>query len=136
MPTVPPSLSRRWPLLLAAVLLVAAVAQASAAPSPTPAPRAEAASRPDGFQRTCGSIAVRGRRLRVDVAEGDGALVTCAQARRVGLRFVRDGHARFRVAGHAWDCYKARADGVGWAYHCFRHAAGDRYVDVGIDRRW
>jgi hypothetical protein len=46
--------------------------------------------------------------------------------------FTRLGHVRYRR--RTFDCYKSRADGEGWDYHCM--TAADAYdVDVGAGRR-
>jgi hypothetical protein len=95
------------------------------------------ASRPEGFVRACGAIQVGKRHLAVDVAEGDGALVTCPHARQVARAFVRDHRDSFRVGGRKWECYKSRPGPGGWAYHCSAFARhGSRYVDVGVGRGW
>jgi hypothetical protein len=127
--TMPISLPLRPALLVAAL---AAVILALGAPANGHA----TASPPKGFVRACGSIKVGDRSLRVDIGEGNGKLVTCAQARGVGLTFLRShkSHKSFHRSGRAWSCYKSRPDGRGWAYNCTTLTGG--YVDVGVGRRW
>jgi hypothetical protein len=125
-------------MLVAVALASSAVGcgtQADARARPQVSPRLTArAAPPRGFVRACGSISVGPRRSRVDIAEGDGKLVTCAHARRVGLAFVRDHRSGFRMFGRAWNCYRSRPDGRGWARNCDTLSGG--YVDIGIGRRW
>jgi hypothetical protein len=92
------------------------------------------ASRPPGFVRACGSITNHGKRLRIDIGEGDGKLISCPHARSVMRRFLRTHQRGFRSYGQEWGCYKSRPDGQGWDYHCL--SIGTRYVDVAGGRRW
>jgi hypothetical protein len=89
----------------------------------------------------CGSISVAGRRLRVDIAEGD-PLVPCTTARALMRRFIRTGNddvraREMRYSGRLYGCYRSRPDGVGWDFHCLWQAdRSGRYVDVGAGRRF
>src|SRR6266480_3467843 len=61
-----------------AALLTALFADSYAAPAVT-----SAGKRPSEFVRACGEITAHGRRIHVDIGEGNGKLVTCRHARKV-----------------------------------------------------
>jgi hypothetical protein len=102
-------------------------------PAAVVADSAQAGKRPSGFVRACGKVKAHRHHLRVDIAEGNGKLITCRQARKVMRRFLRTRRTDFRAYGRKWGCYKSRADGQGWGYHC---STEEPYVDVGAGRRW
>lgn len=91
-------------------------------------------SRPTGFVRACGTVKSHHRRIRVDIGEGDGRVVSCKHARQVMQQFLRaPRRPEFTRFGHAWSCYVARPGSQGWGYHCMTF---DIYVDIAADRRW
>jgi hypothetical protein len=120
-------------LLAAAVACTSAVAAVGIQPQPV---------------KACGSIAVLGKRVTVDIAEGVFPLA-CSAARAVMGKYLAM-RLRFTHPGHVgsvfyrklkFDCYTSRLDGVGWDFHCM-HDTGvtskpfvTKYVDVGGGRR-
>ncbi|HWI71881.1 MAG TPA: hypothetical protein VNT55_08000 [Baekduia sp.] len=130
------SVSLRPRVALLAAALAAAALGLGAPADGHPSPAHAAASPPKGFIRACGTIQIGKRSPRVDIAEGNGKLVTCAQARGVGRTFLRSHRSRksFQQSGRKWSCYKSRPDGVGWDYNCLTLTGG--YVDIGVGRRW
>jgi hypothetical protein len=114
----------------------------------TPGPTAAKSTH---FVKACGAIAPLGTSLNVDIDEGR-LPTTCRLARHIMRSYITrigggttdvDGCCtkKIRLGAKVWDCYKSRADGQGWDYHCSRllNRSGpfnQNFVDVGAGRRF
>ena len=145
--------TRKLALLLVPTTLTAAIL--AVVPTLSQAQNAQrtgpSASKATRLVKACGVIAPLGEAMKVDIDEGR-LPTTCRQARHIVQTYISnigggttdvDGccSKKVRLGAKVWDCYKSRADGEGWDYHCSRllNRSGPfnkNFVDVGAGRRF